>query len=332
MKIELTTTKRELMALRRSRQWKRAATRPLFFLVSPWIAGVRATDALNHAKRLSQNGNKALINFLGEHYQDPVLVEHAVHEYRHLLQNLGRQKSQNPNFAASISIKPSQFGFDLETKNPSDSQRICFSNMKKIVSQAAGNGIGIEVDMEHAAYTDWTIGFYKALLPEFFLKLPNFRVCLQANLKRTPQDLQNLLRTAPAGTKIGIRLVKGIYPENQNPNAFHAEEEVTRHFESLINAVFKKAAQIDLAIGTHQPDIIQMADILSAGAGTGYELQMLKGIGEEIKREREQKFKPYTEYVPYGKDAIPYGFRRAQKMLKWTIGGAIDSIKNRKPN
>lgn len=315
MKFEIRTTERVLTAFRRDRHWLRTITRPFFFLVLPWVAGIHATDAISQVKCLNKNGNKGLVNFLGEHYKDPQMVEHAVHEYRHLIRNIATQKKQDSNFNASVSIKPSQFGFDLQTQNPQESQAICFENMRSIVRLASQCGVGIEIDMEHSTYTAWTVLFYKKMLLEFENHLPHLRLCLQANLKRTEMDLELLLQRIPAGVKIGVRLVKGIYPEMQNNGAFHDEEEILSNFEELIKFVFENGSRFDIAIATHREDIILLAELLSAHSGSEYELEMLKGIGEPIKGEREQKHKPYTEYVPYGKDAFAYGWRRLKKTL-----------------
>lgn len=327
MKIELKTTPRELTRMRRNARYKRAITRPLFALVRPWVAGTKATDAVREVKRLSQKGNKGLVNFLGEHYKDPQLVEHAVHEYRHLIRNLAKQKQANPRFNASVSIKPSQFGFDLPTTGHSHASQICEKNMEQLVAEAAQYKIGIEIDMEHSQYTNWTVEFYKRMLTKYGHQLPHFRLCLQANLRRTSKDLHQLIRFGEqVGVKPGVRLVKGVYPEKENALAYHTEFGILQNYEELLQTAFENGAKLDIAVATHRKDIIQLANVLSARYGVDYELQMLKGIGFAIKNERQSKGKHYTEYVPYGKDAISYGWRRSKKMAKLVLGSIRDAL------
>lgn len=325
MQLKVKTPQKELSRMRKRTRIKRLVSRPFFFLARPFVAGVNASDAVRHVLRLNQKGGKGLINFLGEHYRDPQMVLHAVSEYKHLLNQLSRQREADKSFRASVSIKPSQFGFDLELDGEPNNSKVASHNMREIVREATEKGIPVEVDMESLRYTEFTLGFFRSMLEEFGHSSPMLRLCLQANLKRSEQDLHDLAETARRlGIKVGVRLVKGVYPEKGNPKAFQSEKETIENFLRLIEVAFKNSHAIDIAIGTHRRDIIARADALSQDSKVPYELQMLKGIGFRIKQERNSQGKGLTEYVPYGKDAIAYGRRRAKKMGKLVLASFLD--------
>ncbi len=328
---KLRTSEPELQRLRKTARFKRAVTRPFFPLVRPWVAGVNASDAIREVQRINQRGGRGLINFLGEHYKDPQQVEHAKEEYRHLIRRISRVREQNPRFDSAVSIKPTQFGFDLDFGNPAVSRHIAFDNLREIVSHAAEFKVPIEIDMEDSKRTQFTLDFYRAMLEEFGSKLPHFRICLQANLRRTENDLKTLVSLAKRlKIKAGVRLVKGVYPEKDNPNAYHTDFGIIDNFRHLLGIAFSNSKDLDISVATHRRDIIANAEMLSKLHNAPYDLQMLKGIGFAIKNERYAKRLPITEYVPYGKDAVSYGFRRAKKMTKWIWGSLLDAFSSRK--
>lgn len=300
----------------------RQVSKPFFPLVRPWVAGEHATDAILEVKRLNHSGCKGLVNFLGEHYKDPQLVEHAVHEYRHLIHRLATEKKQNPGFLCAISLKPSQFGFDLEFADQNQNQQTAFLALHHLVFEAMINNIPVELDMEHSKYTDFTLDTYRKLLVSFQKNNVGIRVCLQANLKRSHQDLLNLVSFAKQHSlQPSVRLVKGVYLEKNNSDAFSSEKEKMHSFFGLVELAFENAAFLDIAIATHRRDIVSLADALSKKTGFLYELQLLRGIGSKIKQERLAKNQAFTEYVPYGKDSIAYGARRIKQMLWLTLTG-----------
>ncbi len=314
----------EFRKMRRKRAIVRAVTFPVFPAFSFWIAGRHRASAVREARKANKRGGKALINYLGEHYKDPLFVQEAKMEYLRLVSLIGEQKKINPKFSTAISIKPSQFGFDVAGMPKEET----FQNMREVASAARRQGIEVEIDMEHLEYTDFTLGTYKRLLKEFGGGL---KVCLQANLKRTEQDLRNIIEHARnLGVKGGVRLVKGVYPETKkvkdekgktvevkNPNALHSEKEIMENFKRLVAVAFHNADHLNIAVGTHRLDVFALSDHLSRELGVPYEPQMLKGIALSVKQKRykDQKNR-LAVYIPYGEDAVEYGFRRAKKFAK----------------
>lgn len=319
--MRASVTQPNFKRMRLARKIKRAVTFPVFPLFSPWVAGRHRTGAVREAVAVNKRGGKALINYLGEHYKDPLFVQEAKKEYHRLVWELAKAKKSNQNLVVAISIKPSQFGFDVIGLQ-AQSRKKTFQNMREIVEHARRHGIEVEIDMEHSNYTDFTLDTFKKLLSEF---KGGLRVCLQANLQRTEQDLLELVRFAQElGVRVGIRLVKGVYPEIQNLKAFHKDEEIIENFKRLVRIAFENSGNLGIAIGTHRLDIFNLANRLSKETRTKYEPQMLKGIALKLKRERyKDRENKLTVYVPYGEDAVEYGSRRAKKFLKLLFYGSL---------
>jgi len=78
-------------------------------LASRWVAGVRMEDALARAARINKDKIGAILNILGEHYEDGKSIEQTVAEYLRLIDEITRR-----NLDASISIKLSQCGLMID--------------------------------------------------------------------------------------------------------------------------------------------------------------------------------------------------------------------------
>ena len=155
--------------------------------------------------------------------------------------------------------------------------------------------------MESSEHTDETIEIYN----KFFSKYERLGIALQANLKRTEEDLIDLLRI---GAK--IRLVKGAYREKASIS-FKSKEDVDKNFVKLMKILFKKGNEFGIA--THDGKIIKKAENLSKKYPKKFEFQMLKGIRDELKPRLIKKKFVVSDYIPYGVNWLPYSIRRIKE-------------------
>jgi len=155
--------------------------------------------------------------------------------------------------------------------------------------------------MESSEHTDETIELYSS----FFPKYERLGIALQANLKRTEDDLNYLIEI---GAK--IRLVKGAYRERSDI-AFRSRENVDKNYIKLMTKLFKKGNEF--AIATHDEKIIKNAKRLSKKYPRKFEFEFLKGIREEIKTDLTKKKFVVSEYIPYGTDWLAYSVRRIKE-------------------
>src|SRR5690242_3034013 len=208
-------------------------TERLFYRIAKrWIAGYTLQDAISAARNANGRRMQALLNRLGEHTPDRNLIQQYVEEYLKLLESIRSEKLQ-----ATISIKPSQIGLAADVTLYRD-------NLLKILSKAEEEGRFVWIDMENSPYTESTVQVYRELL----VTHKDLGLCLQANMKRSKSDLEDLL---PRGGK--IRLVKGAYPENGDV-AFKRRSELNANYLRLMHIMFEQGNFF--AIGTHDQKMI----------------------------------------------------------------------------
>ncbi|MCV0366181.1 MAG: proline dehydrogenase family protein [Nitrosopumilus sp.] len=261
----------------------------LFKIAKQWIAGDTIDDALVSAKNAYQLGRHAIINKLGEYHTSKKQINAAMEEYKKIIDSFRRW-----NIRGAISVKPTQIGLSI-------SQKECYHNFEKIIQKACSAHVFVWLDMESAEHTDETIEIYST----FFSKYERLGIALQANLKRTEDDLNDLLQM---GAK--IRLVKGAYREKASIS-FKSKEDVDKNYLKLMKTLFKKGNEF--AIATHDEKMIRKAENLSKKYPKKFEFQMLKGIREELKPKLIKKKLVVSDYIPYGINWLPYSFRRIKE-------------------
>lgn len=261
----------------------------LFKIAKQWIAGDTMEEALKSARKANENGMNAILNKLGEHMTSKAQVTQTVEDYLTLVSNLRRSK-----ITGGLSIKPTQVGLAISTKE-------CLSNLDTIIEKALQFQSFVWIDMESSEYTDDTFKIYQSL----FEKYERLGVVVQANLKRTENDLGMLLKN---GSK--IRLVKGAYHENSK-NAYRTRHEVDENYKKLMNVLFEQGNEF--AIATHDSKLIDLAMELSKKHEKKFEFQMLKGIRDELKPILVKSGFQVSEYIPYGTNWLPYSIRRLKE-------------------
>ena len=261
----------------------------LFKIAKQWIAGETKDNALFAAKDAYKNGRHAIINKLGEYHTSKNQIRKTVNDYQSIASSFRRWKIRG-----AISVKPTQVGLSI-------SQKECFRNLQKIISSARNAHVFVWIDMESSDHTDETIELYYSL----FSKYERMGLALQANLKRTKDDLTDLIQR---GAK--IRLVKGAYRENSRI-AYKSKEKVDENYVKLMKKLFKDGNEFGIA--THDSKIIEKAKKFSKTNHKKFEFQMLKGIRDEIKADLVKKKFVVSDYIPYGTNWLPYSFRRIKE-------------------
>ena len=261
----------------------------LFKIAKQWIAGNAIDDALTSAKTAYKSGRHAIINKLGEYHTSKKQITSTIEEYQKIVKSFRKWKIRG-----AISVKPTQIGLSI-------SQKECCHNFETIIKDAQDGHVFVWLDMESSDHTDETLEIYNA----FFPKYERLGIALQANLKRTEDDLNNLLAI---GAK--IRLVKGAYREKEEIS-FKSKEDVDRNYLKLMKILFKKGNEFGIA--THDGNMIKKAENLSKKHPKKFEFQMLKGIRDELKPKLTKKKFVVSDYIPYGINWLPYSFRRIKE-------------------
>jgi proline dehydrogenase len=261
----------------------------LFKIAKHWIAGDTVDDALIAAKSAYSIRRHAIINKLGEYHTSKKQIKVVLEEYQKIVNSFRKWKIRG-----AISVKPTQIGLSI-------SQKECNRNFEKIIQKARNAHVFVWLDMESSEHTDKTIEIYHT----FFSKYERLGIALQANLKRTENDLNDLI-----GVGAKIRLVKGAYKEKANIS-FKTKKDVDNNFIKLMKILFKKGNEF--AIASHDTKIIQKAQSLSKKYPRKFEFQFLKGIREELKSDLVKKKFIVSDYIPYGVNWLSYSIRRIKE-------------------
>lgn len=257
-------------------------------VASQFVAGETPAEALDHVKELNERNVNAILNLLGEHYHDRQPADEDVETYIRLLEDIDRS-----DLSACISVKPSQVGIDVGT-------HVFRENMERIAD--AADDTFVWIDMEDHTTTDATLDVYEELAREHG---GGVGVCVQANLKRTEDDLERL-----ADVPGKVRLVKGAYNEPSDV-AYKQKERVNAVYREYLAYMFQEF-EGGVAVGSHDPAMIEYAKDLHDEYGTDFEIQMLMGVREDAQYDLARDYEIW-QYVPYGGKWLSYFYRRVME-------------------
>ncbi len=264
----------------------------LFLFARRFIAGQTLDEALPVVEQLKEKGFGTTLDILGESVTNVSEAKAVAEEYCRVLRTLKER-----GLEANMSLKLTQLGLDI-------SDNLCFDNVAKILIQAAKLGGFIRVDMEGSPYTQRTLDMVK----RWHSIYPNVGTVVQAMLKRTPQDVEDLLEE-----KIGIRLCKGAYKEPEAV-AFPDKRDVDSQYAQLMERLI--ASGIYHGIATHDEKIIDAVKKYAAQYNISrdkFEFQMLLGIRRDLQEQLVKDGWRVRLYVPYGNSWLPYTIRRMRE-------------------
>ncbi len=260
-------------------------------IASKFVAGETPAEAVEHAGALNDRGVEAILNLLGEHYEERPPADEDAAAYEDLVRDI-----DSAGVDACISVKPSQIGLDV-------GDDVFAENLAGIVEVADEHGVFTWVDMEDHETTDATLDTYEDLTTEYG---GGVGVCIQANLKRTKGDLERL-----AGLPGKVRLVKGAYDEPKSI-AYKRKERVNEAYRDYLEYMFREF-EGGIGVGSHDPEMIAHARDLHDEYGTDYEVQMLMGVRDDAQVDLAADGVTVYQYVPYGDKWFSYFYRRAME-------------------
>ncbi|ACM56744.1 proline dehydrogenase family protein [Halorubrum lacusprofundi] len=271
-------------------------------IASNFVAGETPEAALAHVESLNDRGVAGILNLLGEHYAERPPADADADAYVDLVESIADR-----GIDACVSVKSSQIGLDI-------GDDVFQENLARIVDAANapaatgpdGTGTFVWIDMEDHETTDVTLDAFERHAIETD---GNVGVCVQANLKRTREDLERL-----ADLPGKVRLVKGAYDE---PAAisYKKKARVDESYRDCLAYMFETFDD-GVAVGSHDPAMIEYASELHAEHGTPYEVQMLMGVREaaqfDLAADPDVDAEVY-QYIPYGSKWFSYFYRRIRE-------------------
>lgn len=261
--------------------------------VRKFMPGEAMEDALEASEQFRPLGIGILITHLGENLTSMDQAQTVADQYHDLL-----RKIMARGLDAEISVKPTQLGLDLDADATLD-------HLRSLATAAAEAKGYLWLDMEGSAYTQPTLDLYRSLKADH----PNVGVCLQAYLRRTPDDIAALTPLQPA-----IRLVKGAYDEPASI-AWRKKADVDAAFEEQARSMLPAAGkgELRLGLGTHDTRLVERVAEAATSADLGvdaFEVQMLYGIRVDEQRRLAAAGYRVRDLISYGDAWYAWYMRR----------------------
>ena len=263
-----------------------------------YIAGETLDEVLRQAKMLDSKGIVTTIDVLGEFISNLRQAEANRDEYLQLI-----ERAHQAEIQGNYSVKPTFFGLLLDPEE-------CFNNLRAVVEKAASFSGFIRIDMEDSHCTQPTIDLFRRLKNEFS---QNVGLVLQAYLRRTAGDLQDLRDLHSPQCPLNLRICKGIYVESPTI-AYREDKEIRQNYLKLIDSMMKHSMYP--AIATHDIYLVEesLKLIQSYGYSTQqYEFQMLFGVTPKLRQSIVDSGHLMRVYLPFGRDWFGYSMRRLQE-------------------
>ncbi len=261
--------------------------------VRRFMPGEDADAALEGATTLGERDLPTMFTHLGENVGDLTQAGAVVQGYLDILARIAEA-----GLDTEISLKLTHLGYDLDPE-------AAYANLERIAAEAERLDNRVWVDMESAVYVDGTIELFRRGLARF----PTMGICLQTYLRRTPQDLADLLAAGAS-----IRLVKGAYKESAEV-ALQSRAAIDETYRLLALEALRKTpgGQARLALGTHDVALLERIETAAAREGFGrddYEIAMLYGIRTADQIRLRGSGHRVRVLISYGTHWYPWFMRR----------------------
>lgn len=288
-----------------------------------FIVGATPEEAVRRLREIWDQGMTFTLDLLGEVAVSEEEAATYQRRYLNLIDVLGpeiarwpvrdsRRDAKSPRL--SISLKLSSLYSQMDPVNFEGSITAVKERLRPIFRQAREHGVSVTIDMEHYAIKNLTLAIFKSLLEETeFRDAPQAGIAIQTYLRDSQEDLSALIEWAETRSRpISVRLVKGAYWDYEQVVARLCRWPIPVLLnKEATDAAFEEATRMCLG---HYPLIrttLASHNVRSLSHGIvwakkltlpsdAYEIQMLYGMAEPIKRAVLQSGFTVCEYAPIG--------------------------------
>lgn len=327
-------------------------------MAEKFIAGTDAASALPQLKKLWKEGICFSVDLLGEACVSEEEAEAYARKYLDLISNLPSTVASwpaNPRLESdhlgaiprtNVSIKISSLSARVDPIDTEGSIRALLERLRPILETAKRNGVFINFDMEQFALKDLTLELFMRACEEIDFQAG---LAMQAYLRSGEDDARRIIAWSKrTGRRVTVRLVKGAYWDYETIQAeqmgwpvpvWSRKCDTDACFERMsalfVDATPRRAGEggVTLALGSHNARSIAaaLAQLDRATLPTSaLELQMLHGMGEQMKAAAVELGLRIREYVPVG-EMIPGMAYLVRRLLEntsnesWLKAGFLDN-------
>jgi proline dehydrogenase len=293
-----------------------------------FIVGETPSSALRVLRGLWDHGVASSVDLLGEatvtageagHYAArcaSALEEIAQESARWPPQEVLEQDTSGAIPRTNVSVKVSALTPLLRADAPELGARDAAERLRPLLTRARELGAHVHIDMESLDSREAVLDLVLEVLgePEFSAG-PSAGMVLQAYLRDSPQQLEQILSWAASvrrDSPLTIRLVKGAYWDHELVEArqegwpvpvFEIKAECDRNFEALTRTLLDARPLVRVAIASHNLRSVAYAiayNRLTGGVDRDLELQVLRGLGDELQDALAARDFRVRTYCPVG--------------------------------
>jgi RHH-type proline utilization regulon transcriptional repressor/proline dehydrogenase/delta 1-pyrroline-5-carboxylate dehydrogenase len=262
-----------------------------------------ATVTTAEADRYAQRCGEAL---------DALTTTYAPLPHRPLLE----QDAAGPLARANLSVKVSALTPLLRPDAPQRGKDDAAPRLRELLRHAKRVGAHLHIDMEsfdsREAITDLVL---ELLAEPEFRDGPSAGIVLQAYLRDSPELLERLVAWTGETERehpLVVRLVKGAYWDHEVVEAaqhgwsapvFEVKADSDRNFETLTRRLLEARPAVRVAIASHNLRSVAHAVAVNqklGGSGADLELQVLRGLGDDLQDALAARGLRVRTYCPVG--------------------------------
>ena len=261
------------------------------------------------------------------------------------------QDSVGPLSRVNVSVKVTALTPLLRPEAPPVGRDDAARRLRPLLRAAREAGGHLHVDMESVDALETTEELFFSLLEEEeFRAGPSAGLVLQAYLRDSPARLERILdwaRSARREPPLVVRLVKGAYWDHEvvearqhgwRPPVFESKADCDRNYEELTRSLLDARPLVRVAVASHNLRSVAHAvayNRLGGGDDLDLELQVLRGLGDDLARALATSGLRVRAYAPVGDlvAGMAYLVRRLLEntanesfLHHWRQGASLDEL------
>ena len=296
-----------------------------------FIAGETPKKAVGEFQRLWEAGVASSVDLLGEATVTSSEADHYAARCRDALDTVAPAAARwparealerdglGPIARANVSVKISALTPHMRPEAPHVGRDDAGERLRPLLRRAKELGAYLHIDMESVDSLETTFALIFGVLGEDeFRDGPETGLVLQAYLRESPEQLEQVLdfvRGSGRMTPLTVRLVKGAYWDHELVEAqqhgwsvpvFEVKADSDRNFEALTRRLLEARAGGDgvrVAVASHNLRSVAHAIACNrelGGADGDLELQVLRGLGDELQHALSSQGLRVRAYCPVG--------------------------------
>jgi RHH-type proline utilization regulon transcriptional repressor/proline dehydrogenase/delta 1-pyrroline-5-carboxylate dehydrogenase len=297
-------------------------------LAHRFIIGEDPDAAREELRRLWREGITSTVDLLGEATVSATEADRYRDRCQGALESLAGESAEwparetleadsvGPVARANLSVKVSALTPMLRAEAPERGIADAAGRLRPLLRRARELGAHLHIDMEAFDSLETNLGLVLELLDEDeFRDGPSAGLVVQAYLRESPQWLERVLGWAarsPRRPPLVVRLVKGAYWDHEVVEArqhgwavpvFTEKAECDRNFEALTRKLLEARPAVRVAVASHNLRSLAHAiacNRLLGGDDRDLELQVLRGLGDDLAVSLARADLPVRVYAPVG--------------------------------